>query len=71
MKNDRTSGTNSVFKTIGATNRASSARELNDYYATDPRAINKLFLAEVPNTVHVWEPACGGGHLSEMKILRL
>lgn len=59
-----TSGTNSVFKTIGATNRASSARELNDYYATDPRAIDKLLKVQEPFR-KVWEPACGGGHLSE------
>lgn len=61
-----TSGKNAVYKTIGASNHTDEPREKDDYYATDPRAINKLFLAEVPNTVHVWEPACGGGHLSEM-----
>ncbi len=65
MGKDWTGGTDSVFKTIGVSNHTDELREKDDYYATDPRAIDKLFLAEVPNTVRIWEPACGGGHLSE------
>ncbi len=61
---DWTGGQNSVYKTIGASNNSVGERELNDYYATDPRAIDKLLTVAEPH-VKIWEPACGGGHLSE------
>ena len=35
---------NSVFKTLGATNHTTKERENNDYYATDPIAIDSLIL---------------------------
>lgn len=40
-------------------------REANDYYATDPRAMEDLLRYETfaPN---IWEPACGEGNLSEV-----
>lgn len=40
-------------------------REKNDYYATDPRAMEDLLRYETfaPN---IWEPACGEGNLSEV-----
>ncbi|WP_262336691.1 DNA methyltransferase family protein [Limosilactobacillus fermentum] len=41
----------------------SSNREENDYYATPPRAIDDL-LSMVKLDEKIWEPACGGGHLS-------
>lgn len=41
----------------------SSNREENDYYATPPRAIDDL-LSIVRLDEKIWEPACGGGHLS-------
>lgn len=40
------------------------AREKNDFYATDPIAIEKLLGVEKFN--NVWECACGMGHLSEV-----
>ena len=55
---------NSVWKTIAATNHTLEEREQNDYYATDPIAIDKLLTVETPH-IRVWECACGGGHLSE------
>ncbi len=61
---DWTSGQNAVFKTIGARNHANNEREPNDYYATDPRAIDKLLTVEHPNH-RIWECACGEGHLAE------
>lgn len=54
----------SVFKAIGATNHASGDRERMDYYATSPRAIDKLATKfDIPH--NVWECCCGEGHLSE------
>lgn len=61
---DWTGNTNSVYKTIAATNRAEGERELNDYYATDPVAIDKLLTVERPSD-YIWECACGEGHLSK------
>lgn len=55
---------NSVFKTLGASNHTVKEREQNDYYATDPIAIDKLLSAyELPK--EIWECACGAGHLSK------
>ena len=40
-------------------------REENDYYATDPRAMQDLLKYETFNN-DIWEPACGEGNLSEV-----
>ena len=55
----------SVFVTLGSSNHTDKEREPNDFYATDPIAIDKLigsigFIQSV-----VWECACGTGCLSE------
>ncbi len=61
---DWTGNKNSVYKAIAATNRTEGERELNDYYATDPIAIDKLLTVETPHRF-IWECACGSGHLSK------
>ncbi len=53
-----------MFRIIGASNHTDEERERDDYYATDPIAIDKLLMVERPNK-RIWECACGGGHLSE------
>lgn len=53
-----------IFKTIGASNHTDKERELNDYYATDPIAIDKLLKVEKPSH-YIWECACGEGYLSD------
>lgn len=63
---DWTGNGNSIFKTLGASNHTDKEREANDFYATDPRAIDLLLECdkiEIPNKV--WEPSCGSGCLSE------
>ena len=54
----------SVFVTLGASNHTDKVREINDFYATDPIAIDKLV-----NAIHlplsIWECACGTGCFSE------
>ena len=40
-------------------------REVNDYYATDPRAL-ELLLEKESFAPFVWECACGEGHLSNV-----
>ncbi len=55
----------SVFKTLGSSHHSDEERELNDYYATDPRAVEMLLQLE--NFGHyIYEPACGEGHISEI-----
>ena len=58
MSNEKTQ-----WRIIGASNHFLEEREENDYYATDPIAIDKLLQVEMPNC-YIWEPACGGGHLA-------
>ena len=54
----------SIYKALGASNHTEAEREDNDYYATDPIAIDKLLAAEKPYRI-IWECACGQGHLSD------
>lgn len=44
MKNtkDWAGNSTSVFSTLSANNHSTSVREVNDFYATDPVAIDKL-----------------------------
>ena len=53
----------SVLSTNGISSTA--IREPNDYYATDPRAMQELLKYETFNN-DIWEPACGEGNLSEV-----
>lgn len=55
---------NSIWKTPGASNHADKERESDDFYATDPVAIEKLLTATSLYN-RVWECACGAGHLAE------
>lgn len=55
----------SIYATIGASSHSTGERDIDDYYATDPKAMEDLLRVEVFNH-NVWEPACGGGHLSRV-----
>lgn len=56
---------NSIYKTLGASNHTDKEREVNDYYATEPKALELLL--DLENfSPYVWECACGEGHLSEV-----
>lgn len=39
--------------------------EKNDYYATEPRAV-ELLLEKEGFSKYIWEPACGEGHISKV-----
>ena len=58
---------NSIYKTLGASNHSEKERQINDYYATEPKAID-LLLAEEKFNKNIWEVACSEGHLSERLI---
>lgn len=57
--------TTSVFTVLGARNYALNDREENDFYATEPKAL-ELLLKEETFSPCVWECACGAGHLSKV-----
>lgn len=61
---DWTGNKASVYKTLAASNYSNSEREKNDFYATDPKAIDLLLEKENFSDL-IWEPACGQGHLSK------
>ncbi len=56
---------NSLYVCNGASNHSDSLREENDYYATDPKAVEFLLERE-KFTEYVWECACGEGHMAEV-----
>ena len=58
-------GNQFVFSTLGASNHVADERAANDYYATDPRAVEMLLQMETFAPV-IWEPACGEGHISKV-----
>jgi len=60
---DWTGNKKSTYATLGASNRSAHDREIHDYYATEPSAIDDLFNVEDFASI-IWEPACGEGHLS-------
>ena len=62
---DWTGNGNSIYTTLGASNHTDEEREINDYYATDPEALEALLERE-KFSPYIWECACGGGHLSKV-----
>ena len=58
-------GSAKVFKTLGSSNHTPDERAANDYYATDPQAVEMLLALETFSPV-IWEPACGEGHISKV-----
>ena len=58
-----------IYATLGASNHSNEEREANDYYATDPRALELLmeeYADELNLSRRIWEPAAGEGHLAEV-----
>lgn len=69
---DWTGNKTSWASTLGANTYSKHEREINDYYATDPHAL-EIFLDKIKkdgiNLHHnIWECACGQGHLSKVLI---
>lgn len=64
---DWTGNGNSIYKQLGASNHTNEEREENDFYATEPSAIDDLLVYE-PLGHTVWECAVGEGHLANRLI---
>ena len=56
---------NSIYKTLGASNHTDKERENDDYYATEPKA-TELLLSLEKFSPNIWECACGGGHMAKV-----
>ena len=54
-----------TFIQLAASNHSLLERESNDFYATDPKAV-ELLLKHETFSHDIWEPACGAGHISEV-----
>lgn len=65
MKTDKdwVGNSNSIFRTLGASNHTDKERQNEDFYATDPIAA-ELLLKEEKFSHNIWECACGQKHLS-------
>lgn len=64
MQNDWIGNSRSTHAVLGARNYAQNEREVNDYYATDPKAARLLMEVEQFSPL-IWECACGEGHLAK------
>lgn len=51
--------------TLGASNHTEKERQVDDYYATEPKAV-ELLLEREHFSNKILEPMCGGGHISEV-----
>lgn len=68
VEKDWSGNNKSIYTCLGATNHSDNEREANDYYATEPKAIDVLFEGLEQDKIElnskIWECACGGGHLA-------
>ena len=62
---DWTGNQNSIYKTLGASSHTKEERQVDDYYATEPRAVEILLEQETFHP-YIWECACGEGHISKV-----
>lgn len=70
MDKDWTGNKRTAFVQLGASNHTDKEREQNDFYATDPKAL-EIFLDKIKKDgielhKNIWECACGEGHLSKV-----
>ena len=67
---DWTGNKKTTFVMLGSSNHSEKPRERNDFYATDPHAL-EIFLDRLEEDgvklhTDIWECACGEGHLSKV-----
>lgn len=65
MGNEISRNSHAMFVCNGASNHSDGERQVDDYYATEPKATELLLGVEKFNHT-IWECACGGGHISEV-----
>lgn len=65
MGNESSRNSHAMFVCNGASNHSDGERQVDDYYATEPKA-TELLLGVEKFSNHIWECACGGGHIAEV-----
>ncbi len=65
MEKDWTGNTKSIFTCNGASNHSEGERQQDDYYATEPKAV-EILLENETFSHNIWECACGEGHISKV-----
>jgi len=68
MEKDWAGNKKSTFVTLAASNHSDKEREKNDYYATEPIAIDALICGGAELNHKIWECSAGQGHLSKRLI---
>lgn len=64
---DWTGNSNSIWKTLGASNHTDKERQNEDFYATDPLAAELLLQIEnIDKNKPIWECAAGQKHLANV-----
>lgn len=64
-KKDLAGDSNSIFKTLGASSHVGHDRGEQDYYATEPKAV-ELLLEQEQFSRDIWECAAGEGHIAKV-----
>lgn len=67
MGKDWTGNAKSIYTTLGASSHALTERQADDYYATEPKAV-EILLENEKFAPQVWECACGEGHISKVLV---
>lgn len=65
MSRDWTGNKASTFVTLGASNHSLGDRQSDDYYATEPKAV-EILLENEKFSPCIWECACGEGHIAKV-----
>lgn len=65
MSKDWNGNKAATFATLAASNHSKGEREVNDYYATEPKAVELLLQKEKFSSI-ILEPSCGEGHISRV-----
>ena len=70
MNKDWIGNKTTTYAILGASNHSETERAKNDFYATDPKTL-EIFLEALKRDNlklhnHIWECACGKGHLSKV-----
>lgn len=67
VKKDWTGNSNSIWKTLGASNHTHKERQNEDYYATDPIAAELLLqIEDLDKNIPIWECSAGENHLANV-----
>lgn len=62
----RKNGQHSVYTTLGASNHTAKERQTDDFYATEPAALEEFLKVYPLQDKNVWECAVGMGHIAEV-----